>query len=113
MNVQIEQNRLLIDGQMWAEFVFPIKQAREVQDVVVVILPVPPDRTMTENVFGVLGDGHVAWQIERIPETSTGSVNCYMDLREEGGNIIVGNWNGTDVTVDVHTGTVLGTKVTR
>ncbi len=92
----------------------PGKECVQVQDVIVVVLDVPPKQSMTENVFGVSLEGRVLWQIERIPETATDPVNRYTNVRTgQLGTAIVFNWNGTDITIDSRTGKVLDSVITK
>jgi len=108
MNYTIKGNAISFPGGKTATFDFPVKEAVECAGVFAVILDVPQDRIMTENVFGVSAEGVLLWQIERVSETASNTVNCYMNITAcEGNAVRVGNWNGWDVDIDIKSGRVL------
>lgn len=84
--------------------------------IAIVVLNVPPKADMTENVFGVTKDCRIAWQIERTPVTSSDPVNTYVGVSPndaDANSAWITNWNCTAVLVDVRTGRVLGTEITK
>lgn len=69
---------------------------------------------MTENIFGVTAEGQHLWTIEGTEANSTDPTNTYTALsRLEGDVIHAFNWNGTDNVIDVRTGKILETRVTK
>ena len=104
MTFQIDGKRLqTVDGVI-AEFAYSIKEVALVNEVFVVLLDVPANKSMTENVFGVSRKGEILWQIERIPETGTDPSNSYTGLFAR---LKVFNWNGVGVEIDANTGKVI------
>ena len=108
MNWSIVGHSIEFQGGQKLRFDFDIKEGVEVNGVLVVVLDVPSDRAMTENVFGISTDGRRLWQIERIPSTATDPVNRYVEVvNHSTGVASIGNWNGVVVDIDVQTGKVL------
>jgi hypothetical protein len=67
---------------------YPIKQRLEAEGVNVVLLSVPPNEHLPENIFGLTEKGDVLWQVE--PRASAEPNNRYTSIRDEIG-LIVGN----------------------
>lgn len=114
MNWTIDRKQVRAKTGQVLSFKFDVEKAAEIGNFLVVLLNVPPGEVMTENVFGVLQDARIAWQIEKIPDTSTNPVNIYVDFVDLGKNLVrVFNWNGQAVDVDVQNGKVIHTKIGR
>jgi hypothetical protein len=95
-------------------FDFDIREATEVNGILIVILEVPPDHAMTENVFGVSAEGKLLWQIERTVANSTDPVNRYLGVTSHDQRIArIYNWNGVNSGVDIHTGKVLDAQIVK
>jgi hypothetical protein len=108
MQNNIRGKTLVFESGEEVHFEYPIRSAIDVGEITVVVLDIPRDVIMTENVFGVTSKG-IKWQIQRIPETSKYPVNCYMDTRFLSEEVVrVGNWNGFEVDVCVRDGQVIG-----
>ena len=109
----IDGNKVRVGGKE-AVFKYPVKEAAEVKDIVVVVLDKPKGETMTENVFGIAKDGTILWQIEKIPETSQDPVNSYMGVVKVMDDVVrIGNWNDVVVEVDVSSGKIVGKRFAR
>lgn len=109
MSWAVDRNRITVgDGHM-TSFPYGIRQAEQIDDILVVLLDVPRGSIMTENVFGISRvDGQIIWQIDYCPETGTDPANWYTEiLRRSGDSAWIGNWNGRVVDVDVATGKIL------
>ena len=105
MNWIVEGNRVQAPNGNAIDFQFDIREWRELPGKIVVILDVPPGRTMTENVFCIASTAQLLWQIERIPETSTDNVNRYLCFfKADPFHVLLGNWSGDNIEVDVATG---------
>jgi hypothetical protein len=108
-----DKNVVAPNGRM-IPFDFSVREFLKVGDIAIVILEVPPGRTMTENVFGISPDGTVLWQIERTAANSTHPVNRYLGVATTAARVIrIGNWNGISTEVDVLTGKILDTRVAK
>lgn len=110
MNWQIRGTEIHRQGKFLARFPYPIKEARQFGDILVVLLEVPADVTFPENVFGIDLRTGAQWQIEAkcyykqaIPET------CFVAMADElaNGNLCLNTWAEQMVHVDVTTGRVV------
>jgi len=115
MNWAKEDNILILENNKRISFEHPIKSVLETSGIIVVILDVPSKQSMTENVFGVSGDGEIIWQIERIPETATDPINRYtgFSVSSLAGIVVASNWNCINVYIDAKTGKVVDTEFTK
>jgi len=114
MTFEVDGKRLRTPDDAIVEFDLPIHEVAEVNDVLIVLLDVPPRVSMTENVFGVSKAGQIIWQIERIPETATNPVNRYTSFFPPTGRTAkLYNWNGTGVEIDARTGKVVAKWLSR
>lgn len=110
----IEKNQIKFPHGDVIRFDHKIASTKEVNGILVVLLDVPSDKIMTENVFGVSSEGKLLWQIESVLETSTDTVNSYTAIGQCTSNtIVLSNWNGTAVNVDVQTGKILEVKIVK
>lgn len=90
---------------------YNVKESIQVGEVLVVLLDVPPNQSMTENVFGLSHDGTVLWQIERTSATATDPFNCYVGVIASSDNTVrVANWNGMVSDINVKTGRVIQSR---
>jgi hypothetical protein len=110
-----EGNKFLLGKNKRISFDYPIRAALNSCGIIVVVLDIPPKQSMTENVFGISEDGDIIWQIERISETASDTVNRYTGI---GGSSVDGiavafNWNCTNVYINVETGKVISTEFTK
>jgi len=104
MTFQVEGNQLRTPQGTIVSFDYRIAEFAEVDGVLIVVLDVPPNASMTENVFGVSKEGRILWQIERIPETGTDPTNCYTSIFPR---LQLFNWSCVGVEIDVHKGTII------
>lgn len=104
----VESNRIRFpESGAVVRFDFEIKETTEVGGVLILVLEVPPDQMMAENVFGIAKDGSRLWQIERNPDTATDPVNRYVGLSPiDDHTLSVANWNGFVVDVNARTGQI-------
>lgn len=107
MTWHMEETRIITANGQVVTFEYPIRGAREVQGVLVVVLNVPQERSMTENVFAVSADGRLLWQIKPCPTNSGDPAFRYTDIiRADGNTIWIDNTSEVGSAVDVHSGTV-------
>ena len=107
MNWQVEGASVVAPGVQAVRFAYPIREAREVQGVLVVVLDVPEDHVMTENVFGISEDGKLLWQLGACPTNSADPAYRYTDIiRADGKTIWIDNTSEVASAVDVRSGTV-------
>ena len=85
--------------------------------MLVVVLDVPPNETMTENVFGILPNGETAWQIERDESLVTAYPGMdyvgVTDIPEDDKKIKCHHFAGFMMIIDVTSGKILDTIETK
>lgn len=104
MTFSVDGKRLLTGEGATVEFAYDIGEVAVINDVFVVVLNVPLDASMTENVFGVSKKGEMIWQIERIPEISIDPTNSYTGVFP---TLKLSKWSCHGVEIDVNTGKVV------
>ena len=108
MSWSIVRNEIKFNDGKKASFDHAIEEVVEVAGVLVVILDVPADKVMTENVFGISMDARKLWQVERLLSTATDLSNVYVGVSNHTGDVVcIANWNGMLVEIDVRTGKML------
>jgi len=114
MTWNVEKTKIAMSNGAVVDFDFEISQVMQVDNVLVVILEVPPDRVMPENVFGVSPTGALLWRIERTVENSSDPTNRYIEITGHANGVVrIYNWNGVNSGVDVHTGKVLDARIAK
>ena len=94
------------DGSMIdVEFDWPIAEVVATGDRLVVRLEPKPGACHNENVFGVDATGNVTWKVP--VQSFIYQDSPYTGIVEVDGNVKLFNWDGTEVLVDPHTGTIL------
>lgn len=84
---------------------YPIKQRLEAEGVNVVLLSVPPEEHLPENIFGLNEKGDVLWQVE--PRPSTTPNNQYTSIRDEVGIVVAKTEDRCQRKIDPKSGKVL------
>jgi hypothetical protein len=105
MNFSIQNNELFTGNGERVQFLFPVAEFIEFEDVTIVRLNVPIDKILNENVFGVSKNGVVLWQISKrkyIYENSP-----YMNLSKSNKHVKAHNWDCIDLVLDPNTGDVI------
>ncbi len=104
-------SQLRLENGQTVMFPHRIKECRLVDNVIVVVLDVPPDVSMTENVYGVSPGGEILWQIERTPGMSTDPTDRFEGITGVSpGKVQITNWNGIAAQVDIHSGKIISTR---
>ena len=106
--INFENNSLVInDGgnKKTVNFLSPIKQIEQFDEVIVVRIHPKLDMFLNENVFGVSYDGKILWQIEKLKYAYKNSP--FIGMGREGGFIKLCNWDGTDLVVNPETGGII------
>ena len=84
---------------------YPIKQRLEAEGVNVVLLSVPPNENLPENIFGLNEKGDVLWQVEARPSTAPN--NKYTSIRDEVGLVVGQTEDRCQRKIDPKSGKVL------
>jgi hypothetical protein len=105
------QNTVLGPTGITVSFEFVVRKVLTVGNVAVVLLDVPRDRSMPENVFGLAGDGTRLWQIEAVQTHGGQPYFHYVDMDSCGADRVrLWNYGTFVVDLDVNTGRVLRTE---
>lgn len=88
-----------------ASFKYPVASVVEFDDVLVVMLDVPPNARHNENVYGVSREGQVLWQIQ--PRLHVYADSPYTYVGRQGDSAALSNWDGLELTVNAETGAIL------
>ena len=105
------KNKLVLENGKIVAFDFTVKKIIEIDDVVVVLLSIPTGVTYNENIFGVSNKGGIIWQIEgTVPQSSN---SPYVDIEKSMDGLDIFNWSGLKSRVNVRTGKVTHTSVTK
>lgn len=83
----------------------PIQQRIELDGINVVLLGVPPDAHLPENIFGLNAAGDILWQVEA--RTSRAPNGRYASMRDEVGIIVARTDDGYQRKIDPKSGKVL------
>lgn len=90
------------------EFEFSIKIVIPINELLIVVLEVPPKTIYNENVFAVDDKGTVVWRINKTPLFYDREDCPYISAEiNEKSQLILFNWCDTAVIVDFATGCVL------
>ncbi len=104
-------SELRLENGKTVTFLYPIKECQTTDEVIVVVLNVPPNVRVTENVYGVSPGGQILWQIERTPLMGTDGADRFVRVTPgDAGRVWVTNWNGYAAEVDVRSGKILSTE---
>jgi hypothetical protein len=82
---------------------WPIVQVLEFAEILVVRIEPPPGIRFNENVFGILGDASIGWQVAKRDYVYDDSP--YTDLIRCEENLKLMNWDGLELLVNPMTGT--------
>ncbi len=109
MKIQMNHNTLNIhqpDGSSkTVSFDWPISQALQHGQIIIVRTEPPIGACDNRNVYGVAADGKKLWQIEPIKHSYADSPYTGLSLDSEGA--VLSNWDGTNVVVDPTTGQII------
>src|ERR1043165_3278686 len=107
MTWKVEANTVQAPSGVRVTLAHPVRETAEVAGVLVVLLRIPKDQSMPENVFGVSADGNVLWQGEAVATNGAQPYFYYAAGDAQGeGWVALWNYGGFLAEVDVHTGLV-------
>ena len=93
------------------ELRYPVANVIEIEDVIIVLLKVPPEYIDNCNVMAFNQDGSHCWTIE---SASNGNRdNPYMTITENNGKLLAEAWNGLRYTVDLKSGEIRDGEIHR
>lgn len=104
-DIEYKNNEIEVNGNK-------VETRREIRDVVVcdnvvvVLLDVPPNEEDPQNIIGLDVDGNRLWDIEEVPSQTPQTESVYMTLQKENDTVLTSNWNGNQYEIDLHDGSV-------
>lgn len=98
-------------GEESIELRSKIQKVIDTGDMVVVLLDPGSDGSGNTNVVAYNTNGGFEWEIQEAPVDREDKP--YMDIREEGGEIIADNWVGIQATIDLDDGELDATSLTK
>lgn len=101
----IEGHRITMESGVRVKFPFPVAQAIEFDDVIVVRVQPPRGTIFNQNVYGIDPNGQVAWQIQAL-FSDTEDV-AWGGLENWNGQPVLSNWQSKIAYLDPKTGAVL------
>jgi hypothetical protein len=100
----VDGNRITLESGATVSFAFPVADAMEFGDVLVVRLTIPRGVIFNENVYGVAPDGKIIWQIR--PEYPPDYNAAWGGLENRDGWAVLSNSESQIRYVDPKTGTI-------
>jgi hypothetical protein len=104
MILSIDGDRLRLTSGAELSFAFPIGDALEFGNVVIVRLQIPGGTIFNENVYGVSSDGSIIWQIQ--PEYAPNWDAAWGGLENRNGEAVLSNSESQIRHIDPNTGTI-------
>lgn len=108
--ISVGGNTLRI-GSQTVKFDYDIDDLVQLNGMIVVLLNIPTGETNNRNVIGIDQNGSIRWRIEELD--SERADKPYVEIDVSNGELVVDNWMGVQATVDVDTGAVKDTKLTK
>lgn len=114
MTFKTEYKNLIFTNGESVCFEHPVKEALEVDGVIILVTDIPFDKKYERNVFAFSNRGDFLWQIGHVDLFHKGADCVYLgvELNHEQ-EVVLFNWCDTAVIVDVGTGEVKRTYVTK
>jgi len=105
------QNSRIDFGETIREFDYEIKSVKRTNGLLVVLFGVPPQVTNNRNVICFDKTGVEKWRIEALP--SDRENKPYMSIDISQGRLIADNWIGVQAAVDIQTGKIISTSLSK
>ena len=105
----MQNNKIEFDNGKVLNFDFPIMKTFIHNDLVIVLLNIPPKTIFNENVYGINKDGELLWQIGKTEKDTENCPFIDMHINDKGG-LILRNWCHLNYEIDSLTGHVLSTE---
>ena len=117
MNLKILKNTLVVDDMEIKEFPYPIRIAKEIQGTVIVVLDIPKDVIFSDNAYGYVLREQYLWQIEPhgyYPQVPASDI-CIIGISPMVvlGQVVFFTWLGVAVYVNLLTGKVIKTEISK
>lgn len=98
-------------GNQTVEFEYGIDDLVQLNGIIVVLLNIPTGETNNRNVIGLDQNGSIRWRIEELD--SERADKPYVEIDITNGELVADNWMGVQAIVDIDTGAVKDTKLTK
>ncbi|RYZ97167.1 MAG: hypothetical protein EOP47_22325 [Sphingobacteriaceae bacterium] len=110
----IDKNTVIFNTGKPVDFEYPIAKIIEIENVIVVILHIPPKREYNLNVFAFSLSGDFLWRIANTDLYYKNSDCPYVGYTlNENDQLVLFNWCDTAVVVDHNNGDILDKYVTK
>lgn len=106
MKYIIKRGNLIFENGNRIKFEFPIEKSVEVDDIIVVMLGIPTKNIFPNNVFAVK-ERKLLWQVESDPRIPPSTLNVYIGVAAENGELFLVNYMGFIDVVDINTGKII------
>ena len=109
-------NILVVNGHNVASFPFPIRLAKEIQGTIIVILDITPNEIFSRNAYGYVLSESRLWQIDKYyPQEPLSGVVVIDILPNDNiiGQVILWTWTCIVLYVDIKTGKVIRTEISK
>lgn len=109
---RVEENTLILKNGKVIMFDYPIyiEESLVVNNVIIILLKIPPKRNYNNNVFALNEEGGIIWQISYKKEQlfyQTDYCHFTGTLINKEGKLVLFNWGDTAFVVDYRTGKIL------
>lgn len=111
---KIDDNALIVNGNK-VEFQFKIDNVKICNSLYIVLVDIPSNIKITNNVYAVNENGHIVWQVQDVNEVYSFKNDVpYVGTRITEDNFIIAtNYNGVTVTVNSVDGKIVGKGITK
>ncbi|ATW25758.1 hypothetical protein [Candidatus Formimonas warabiya] len=108
INYSVRQGVLTVNGHT-VSFSFPVRTVKEMDCLLVVLLAIPFDRLVYDNVYAVDSQGEILWQIQNAQEIFPGKNRLpYENMMIREGKIVVSDFYGARFFVNPANGEIIG-----
>lgn len=106
MKITHIQNQLFKDNNSLIKFQFPIAEFKLIENFIIVLLDVPLDIVLNENLFCIDLNGAILWQIEKIKHIYNDSTFTNIII-DKNNNIQSYNQDGFMYTINIYSGKII------
>ncbi|WP_156033929.1 hypothetical protein [Aeromonas jandaei] len=108
----IKDNLITINGKA-IDLPYPVAEAITIGEIVVVRLEPAVGELCNANIYGFTVNGCFKWKVEESPHGTEPDKPFTSIYISPNGQLIAGNWNGIDYSVDVKSGAISAVAFSR
>lgn len=105
MSYSVKKKTIELSSGKTVKFDYPIQEAVEVGDIIVVCLDVPTNRKFNENVYALDDQGGLLWQVKPVKHAYERSP--YVGVSKAGELARLFNWDGMVYDLNPQTGDIV------